>query len=187
MLNKKWTKKEVYKLYKYSEQISQVEAAKRLNRSYSSVKKKASRLGIVWRQGFVSFRDVATIAGFSRQSVSRVVKEHYPHWYARSGNIATAKIPIEDVGDVVKKVKERCERKYWSLSKVARAVGCDIGTVRRLVKILYHDREMFYMPGKVKIYKINDNDAEKLITVLKKTQAIRKGKFKDAKKSGKSL
>lgn len=176
MSSKRWSKDEVRKLYKYAEQTSQTEAARRLGRSYNSVKKKSSRLGITWFQGFASSRDIAELSGLSIRSVMRVIRKHYPDKIPcrANGKKPRARVPPEDVDEIVRMVKESSRGKCWTLGKVAREVGCSVGTVRRLVGILFHDREMFYFSGKVKKYKIDDKDAERLIKVLKGTRATRK-------------
>ena len=176
MPSKKWTKDEVRKLYQYAEQTSQLEAARRLGRSYHSVKNKAKRLGIVWFQGFVSSQDVADLAGVSRRCALRFIEQHFPGGipHVGKGKKPRIRISIDDADEIAKKIREVSGKEYWSLSRVAGVVGCDVGTVRRLVRILYHDREMFYFSGKRKVYRIEEGDAERLIKVLRGTRELRR-------------
>ena len=176
MPSKKWTKDEVRKLYQYAEQTSQLEAARRLGRSYHSVKNKAKRLGIVWFQGFVSSQDVADLAGVSRRYALIFIEQHFPDGipHVGKGRKPRIRIPLDDASEIAEKIREVSGEKYWSLSRVARAVGCDVGTVRRMVKVLYHDRDMFFLSGKRKVYKIGEKEAERLIKVIRGTRQLRR-------------
>ena len=66
----------------------------------------------------------------------------------------------------------------WNLSKIATEVGCSKNTVKRLIKILYPDRRMFYVSRGHRRYIIEDKDAERIIRVLRGTRSHRAGRIR---------
>lgn len=66
-----WTSDEVMTLYSLSEWTTLDHAAERLKRSPHAVKKKASKLGISFRQGRMTLEDVSRILGISKNTVRR--------------------------------------------------------------------------------------------------------------------
>jgi transposase len=74
-----WTTKEINKLYFFAEKISQKEAARRLERSLSSVQSKAKALNIRWRQGSSSLTKIAKEFNCSFSTVKRLLNVLFPY------------------------------------------------------------------------------------------------------------
>lgn len=62
---------------------------------------------------------------------------------------------------------------FWNLSSIAKEVGCSKHTVKRLIGIIYPDKNFFYISGNNKRYTIEHEEAERIIRILKGTRKSR--------------
>lgn len=111
---RRWTKEEVRKLYQYSEQISQKEAAGRLGRTHRSIRDKSRLLGINWFQGFMTFQDIANSAGCNYKQVKRFVSTHMKEGVPGRGEGSgfRARIPLEDADEIVARLRKMYPQKF---------------------------------------------------------------------------
>lgn len=109
MAGKRWTRSEIRKLYQYAEQTTQLDAAKRLNKSPRAVRDKAMRLGIVWRQGCLSTQDLAAAAGCNQHQARRVVEDIYADQCPFTGTASGRRyrIPVEDADRIIREIRRR--------------------------------------------------------------------------------
>lgn len=107
-----WTKREIHRLYQYAEKTSQKVAAKKLKRSYRSVRAKAASLGIVWGQGFVGSQAIANAAGCSQKQARMFIEKLYPDGVPGYGEGAgyRYKIPEDEADYVIRVLKQRLRR-----------------------------------------------------------------------------
>lgn len=166
-MKSQWTKEDIKRLYKYSKQITQGEAAKKLNRTRNAVGKKSRSLGITW------------LNRWTRQEELKLYQ--YSEITGKSEAARLLGRPVSSVFSKCRSLGIRWGQGFWNLAKIADKVGCSRNTVKRLVDILYPDKKIFYVCGKRRFYIIGHQDAEKIIRILNGTRKHRKNYVKAGK------
>lgn len=162
-----WTEEDIDRLKEYSKCITQKEAAKRLDRTCESLRKKSAALGIKWP------------CSWTREDEAKLYE-----YCVKMGQKEAAKLLGRTTISISQKSKSlgiKWRQGFWNLRKIANEVGCTVNTVKRLVNILYPDHKLFYTSGKRKFYMIEYEDAQRLIGILKRSRNHRKEKIRAGK------